>query len=78
MSLGSYFCVIFLQMIMDFRRLEMLVNFRCFDLTGNDRAQTHLNVIDMFFYYYIYIIYFILLLTAWESVRKFIYLVLFY
>ena len=62
-----------------FRRLEMLVNFRCFDLTGNDdRAQTHQNILDMFFYYYIYIIYFIILLTAWESVRKFIYLVLFY
>ena len=60
----SYLCVIFLQMIMDFRRLEMLVNFRCFDLTGNDRTQTHLNVIDMFFYFYIYIIYFILLLKV--------------
>ena len=54
-------------MIMDFRRLELLVNFRCFDLTGNDdTAQTHQNVIDMFFHYYIYIIYFILLLIAWK------------
>ena len=44
---------------MDFRRLEMFVIFRCFDLTGNEEPKL-INVIDRFFSYYLYHLFYII------------------